>query len=119
MKMPKAMKEKWLAALRSGKYKQGKGALYDPVTDGYCCLGVLEHVCDGKVEMYTSAVNLHNKAMAMPTKEWYEANGITGLEDKQYDSYGTTTEWRLAHMNDSDKSFAEIADFIEKEVEGV
>lgn len=117
MKMPALMKKKWLAALRSGEYNQGKGALYDPITEGYCCLGVLEHVCDGNVEMYTGGPKA--KAMAMPTEEWYEANGVAGLEDKQHDVFGTTTEWHLAHMNDQGKSFAEIADFIEKEVEAV
>lgn len=33
---------KWVRALRSGKYKQGRGALR-PVADQFCCLGVL---CD-------------------------------------------------------------------------
>jgi hypothetical protein len=35
------VKKKWVAALRSGKYKQGTGALRRG--DEYCCLGVL---CD-------------------------------------------------------------------------
>lgn len=39
-RMNKLVKKLWVAALRSGKYKQGKGQLK---TDrGYCCLGVLE-----------------------------------------------------------------------------
>jgi len=37
--MNKRIKQKWIKALRSGKYKQGRGHLhYD---DKYCCLGVL------------------------------------------------------------------------------
>lgn len=41
MKMNPEIKALWLAALRSGEYKQGRGALS---SDGeYCCLGVL---CD-------------------------------------------------------------------------
>lgn len=38
------VKEKWLAALRSGKYRQGTGYLKYQVNDGtirHCCLGVL------------------------------------------------------------------------------
>src|ERR1700722_17051899 len=35
-------KAKWVAALRSGKYKQGRAALHN-VSGGMCCLGVL---CD-------------------------------------------------------------------------
>jgi hypothetical protein len=41
------LKEKWVRALRSGEYAQGKGLLreYNPVhkQDQFCCLGVL---CD-------------------------------------------------------------------------
>lgn len=35
------VKEKWVAALESGEYKQGKQAL--KTVEGFCCLGVL---CD-------------------------------------------------------------------------
>jgi len=41
--MKPEIKEKWLAALRSGDYKQGRGAL-KRILNGevvYCCLGVL------------------------------------------------------------------------------
>lgn len=44
--MEKALKEKWLKALRSGQYKQTIGALKTQSKNGdcrYCCLGVL---CD-------------------------------------------------------------------------
>jgi len=37
------VKDAWLSALRSGVYKQGKGALHDITENSYCCLGVL---CD-------------------------------------------------------------------------
>lgn len=37
------VKAEWLAALRSGAYKQAQARLFDPETGGYCCLGVL---CD-------------------------------------------------------------------------
>lgn len=36
------VKAKWLAALRSGEYKQGRGQLHTP-GNTFCCLGVL---CD-------------------------------------------------------------------------
>lgn len=50
--MPKKLFEKWYNALRSGKYKQGRGILCKKSKQGneYCCLGVLEHVAEGKVE---------------------------------------------------------------------
>lgn len=39
--MDKKLKAKWVKALTGGKYKQTRGALKDPATGGYCCLGVL------------------------------------------------------------------------------
>lgn len=40
--MNRELKTKWLEALRSGKYKQGRSALRT-IQDEFCCLGVL---CD-------------------------------------------------------------------------
>ncbi len=45
-KLPPDIKARWLTALRSGEYKQGKNRLRNTQSDGkfvYCCLGVL---CD-------------------------------------------------------------------------
>lgn len=39
-KLPEDFKKKWVAALRSGEYKQGKGTLYRENNDTHCCLGV-------------------------------------------------------------------------------
>lgn len=41
--MKKSIMQKWVKALRSGKYKQAKGALSSPRGASHCCLGVL---CD-------------------------------------------------------------------------
>lgn len=38
VKLTKTEKKKWVAALRSGKYKQGQKALLKD--DKFCCLGV-------------------------------------------------------------------------------
>ena len=46
MAVNKAVIKRWVKALRSGKYKQGLGALKATDSEGkprYCCLGVL---CD-------------------------------------------------------------------------
>lgn len=45
--MDKAIKRKWVKALRSGKYKQGKGHLKDE-RGRFCCLGVLCNIIDPK-----------------------------------------------------------------------
>ena len=88
--MDKELKAKWVTALRSGKYSQGKGAL---LRDGlYCCLGVLCEV-QGRSD------------------DWRKWN-IHPFENDQ----GPITfaqAMPLADMNDTGKSFPEIADYIE------
>lgn len=44
------LKAKWLEALRSGKYEQGRGALLDG--GKYCCLGVLCEVAGLKITRF-------------------------------------------------------------------
>ena len=43
-RLPREFAEKWLAALRSGDYNQGQGALYEEKTNGYCCVGVAARI---------------------------------------------------------------------------
>jgi len=44
-KLKPAIKKRWVAALRSGRYKQTRNHLFDRKggKPGYCCLGVLAH----------------------------------------------------------------------------
>lgn len=99
------LKAAWLTALRSGEYKQGHNLLRRDKnnTTVICCLGVL---CDishsGQWDEYN----------------WYWINGIRSqtilpapLQDIAHISLETAD--LLAVMNDSGKSFAEIADYIE------
>lgn len=44
--MKQELKDKWIAALRSGEYQQGRAQLYDEATGAFCCLGVLCKVAD-------------------------------------------------------------------------
>lgn len=115
MKLPKRIKTKWLKALRSDKYKQGKGTLYDPTTKTFCCLGVLEHVClDGKVEHYP--LDQHGgmiEICATPSAAFWELIGVKVNEEQE------ETENALVTMNDGSpfqprRSFKYIADWIEK-----
>ncbi len=50
--MELALKNKWIEALRSGEYLQGKGALREAgrggKADKYCCLGVLIDIADAE-----------------------------------------------------------------------
>lgn len=102
------VKEKWLAALRSGEYKQGTGCLRRE--NEYCCLGVL---CD-----------LHAKET---NGKWERPNrysylGATGLLPGEVCNWANggpfmnPSEYSLVDLNDHGKSFKEIADFIEEKL---
>lgn len=118
MKMPKAIKRKWLRALRSGTYKQAKHRLYDHQTAGFCCLGVLQHcVSGGMVEMEEEVEGSEDEAFSCPSTEWYDKQGIELQHN--YESYHSDDqETKLMRMNDSGKkSFKFIADWIEKNIQ--
>lgn len=96
---------KWVKALRSGKYQQIRGRLYDGT--GYCCLGVACDVLGLKPKMGTCG---------------YEFAGRSGiLEDGPRralglrDTMGEFDESALTEMNDDGKDFREIAKVINKE----
>ena len=91
-------KEKWVKALRSGKYSQGESYLMSPIVDGddlYCCLGV---ACDiqgielGCNEQY-------------PADDYDVPNMLKAKSD--------VAEF-LADKNDNAWNFNHIADWIEE-----
>lgn len=45
--MKAAVRQQWVAALRSGQYKQGRGRLRDK-ENNFCCLGVLCNLFDSQ-----------------------------------------------------------------------
>lgn len=110
IKMKKQDAEKWLQALRSGKYAQGDGLLYDHLLNTYCCLGVLCHVIDGKVELERN----------LPTYEWLKKNGIQffGFHKQECQNpFLEIGEKSAANMNDFGISFQDIANYLEEEIE--
>jgi len=111
MAMNPEIKAKWVAALRSGEYVQGRGALRRD-DNTYCCLGVL---CDLHAKETGEpwerppgdAYNYHAKGAYLPplVVEW------AGL----YNSLGPSFEGvGVVDMNDGGDSFEKIADFIEQ-----
>lgn len=88
------LKTKWVAALRSGNYKQGKGVLYSKYQNTFCCLGVLGNI------MGISKEYLHGKGL------------LWAFESKS--PLSSLTESELSRMNDTGSTFSEIADHIEK-----
>lgn len=91
--MDSELKTKWVEALRSGKFKQIRGNLYEK--DGNCCLGVLCVVSGMPNDNRLNDVHYTDEL----------TNGLLG-------GFPSDTLWQL---NDRDrKPFPEIADFIEK-----
>lgn len=114
--MKAEIKQKWITALRSGEYKQGKRRLKDG--DSYCCLGVL---CDlyGK-EFNVSFENtlergeeFLGKINFLPTVVgiW---SGIADISGVYEENIYHPNRRMLSIDNDNGKTFTEIADIIEK-----
>jgi hypothetical protein len=123
-RMPVEAKAKWVAALRSGQYKQAKGILYNASTDGYCCLGVLQHCLTGEVELrpgddtYSSG----NLIGDLPSNEWLEKHNI------EFSAKGAVVSKPIFKINKAyisanelndclHYSFDRIADIVEEQVE--
>jgi hypothetical protein len=92
--MKKAIKTKWLKALRGEKYQQGQKSLRNS-SGQYCCLGVL---CD--VQSKKALKSLPSMSMSTLPKKW--AAGLTTKQMAQ-----------LANMNDRGESFWDIAAHVE------
>jgi len=110
MKMPITLKQKWLEALRSGEYKRTSGVLANE--DGYCCLGVLECVAEQAIELHKYDPS---RSASYPSLAFFERHGII---DEIYKD-GMPVSRHLAELNDSGVIFSDIANVIEREVEGV
>jgi hypothetical protein len=113
--MKAEIKEQWIAALRSGEYRQGMAALK---RDGrFCCLGVL---CDlhaketggrwaGSMDGYEGEERYQGCWGDLPSgvAEWAELPAsdptINGGEDS------------LSRLNDTGHSFTELAEVIESQ----
>jgi hypothetical protein len=96
--MDSDLKKRWVEALRSGKYKQGRHDLR--FRDAFCCLGVLLDLNDPEGWLGFGQHRLGNGEEA-----YIKHPGKFGVAGP--------TQRKLARMNDSGKSFSEIADYIE------
>lgn len=100
--MDAVLKANWVAALRSGEFKQGKRKLYRAGDDSYCCLGVFAKI---------NGMSLKDNGVGTQTEEYL------AIEQKIGCSH--TTLVNLIHLNDGAydgraRSFPEIADYIEE-----
>jgi len=103
-KMPAKVKRDWIAALKSGKYKQTKHALEN--SEGNCCLGVLCRVLE--IEGRPSSdgrINFEGRT-AFPPTSVLDKTGLTSRDG-----------CILTNLNDNaGKTFAQIARIIERNI---
>jgi hypothetical protein len=133
-KQQKENRKKWVAALRSGRYKQTKEMLRDKT--GYCCLGVACQLAlrdpeikkHFKWEAFGDSMSFVSKEDTMDpertelpdvVQNWLGLSSASGnfQANKVRGDYGELIQLSgsLAVLNDSrDMSFKDIAAFIEK-----
>lgn len=111
--MKPEIKKKWLSALRSGEYKQGIRKLRNN-KDNFCCLGVL---CDLHSKE-TESVWVRNAT----DFSYIECRDTLPKLVKDWAGLNSAVTVLLSLMNDgiycsnSEMTFSEIADYIEKEL---
>jgi hypothetical protein len=126
----------WVAALRSGRFEQCKGALakVDCDENGYCCLGV---ACEIAIEMGLDlpkvvlfdklAYGAREKTTVMPDEVvaflGMNTNGDNGDNNGAFYNDAAPDGFKdygcLAELNDNGATFSEIADFIESNPAGL
>jgi hypothetical protein len=137
--MKQEVAQKWIKALRSGKYKQGRKALKyrDKGVTRHCCLGVLCELYQQEKKskqqrcLKTVEVNPEKECLWLDVsgtgkcRAFRFANTATELpksvqkwagmhsEDGVY-AFSASRQFNLAALNDKGTTFKEIADVIEK-----
>lgn len=132
--MKPEIKQKWLEALRSGKFEQARENLYVPAVNGYCCLGVLcevaiaEGVEIKREDTYYGALDEEGNLtedcsetnLPKIVAEWAGLDKHPELPERAYDStkhgelLNDLRELFLAEINDAGVGFGIIADLIEE-----
>jgi len=116
-KFTQELKDKWIDALRSGKYQKSEGQLREKVEDGYCycAMGVLCDIIDPNV---------------WGNMKYGMASGIDHHNYEDAVAYGDNRKvpfdpWIIMQMSDGTSgdpliakpaSFEEIADYVEKNI---
>jgi hypothetical protein len=113
MAMNPEIKAKWVAALRSGMYRQGRMQLRNR-DDEFCCLGVLCDIYAGSVsgaeweQRRAGGYRIEDNDSLLPVEvvDWAGLPGTWGPRNGDVDVVG---------LNDDKRAdFGEIADFIEQ-----
>lgn len=136
--MNKQIKAEWVAALRSGEYKQGVQLLRQG--DQFCCLGVLcdlhrkAHQNKGEDDTVNNWFPTRNPEMDDAPCFSYRYGNITSLPDAvsswcglqgcdpfvqrivSSEDYDVTENGTLSLFNDNGATFDQIADIIEEQL---
>ncbi|MFI5404982.1 MAG: hypothetical protein ACHQ1D_00565 [Nitrososphaerales archaeon] len=110
--------KKWIKALRSGKYAQGNGCLYDAELNEYCCLGVACEIAGmKKVEKFVDAMGSmthYGKEYSIAPKKVVKLLKLRYQDGAPKDSSNFDL---LIDLNDDGSSFEDIACTIEQNPE--
>lgn len=134
--MKKEILTEWLRRLRSGDYKQGESRLkqqpdvsFGEKQPQFCCLGVLcvmaaeagvVTVSSYRVGSWTEwSFNGDTSALPQGVMEWAGIVGMDALGKEVWEEGGPDDTPSLAGLNDGGTTFVDIADIIEKRVQGV
>ena len=135
--MDKAVMEEWVAALRSGKYRQGQSMLrvfdseQEPPMNRFCCLGVL---CDifsetrtdcswascGSCDAFAFGVkgqDFNCKALPDAVRHWADMRSKVGYLYNPESGNQLEDEYSLVYLNDAGCTFKQLADWIERNYE--
>jgi hypothetical protein len=119
MKMDSEVKALWVAALRSGDYKQASGQLKTP--QGHCCLGVL---CELHKKEYPDGYDFSNFGMTYGLADNESSTGLLADCVRAWAEFDEETEVEfngrkrtLWVINDIEEAtFPVIADLIEAQL---
>lgn len=122
--MKQEIKNQWVAALRSGEYKQTDGTLHRTAGDdeGYCCLGVLCDIAvkagvirslnEGSREVFETGTGWEAGVLPAKVQRWAGLDSDNPMVRRNTNG---RYESSLASLNDDGCSFGEIADLIEEQ----
>ena len=117
--------QKWVDALRSGKYTQGQYSLH-PTDDTFCCLGVAcdlfakENPTEGRWRgnnFVVSGIDSSHSSLPRPVDDWLglaRQPGAIAYLANAHATYGPASGQTLVQDNDTCRfTFAKIANTIE------